>query len=77
MSYKETRATSNSRRDFLKYAGTGLMLHSTATSYAGSGVGNLGAATAEKHSWHGQPASALLQLPPQGVVWLTPAPEPD
>ena len=23
--------------------------------------------------WHGQPASALLQLPPAGVLWLAPA----
>ena len=22
--------------------------------------------------WHGQPTSALLQLPPQGVLWLAP-----
>jgi 1,4-alpha-glucan branching enzyme len=52
------------------------VLNTDATAYGGSGVGNLGAVTADEHSWHGQPASALLQLPPQGVVWFTPAPEP-
>jgi 1,4-alpha-glucan branching enzyme len=41
--------------------------------YGGSGVGNLGAVEAAAEPWHGQPASALLQLPPAGVVWLAPA----
>jgi 1,4-alpha-glucan branching enzyme len=41
--------------------------------YGGSGVGNLGEVVAEDTSWHGQPASALLQLPPSGVLWLAPA----
>jgi 1,4-alpha-glucan branching enzyme len=41
--------------------------------YGGSGVGNLGAVEAETKSWHGQPASAVLQLPPAGVLWLVPS----
>jgi 1,4-alpha-glucan branching enzyme len=48
------------------------ILNTDADHYGGSGVGNLGGVTATAEPWHGQPASALLQLPPQGVVWLTP-----
>ncbi|MGM1064982.1 1,4-alpha-glucan branching protein GlgB, partial [Saccharothrix sp. Mg75] len=40
--------------------------------YGGSGVGNLGVVEAEERPWHGRPASAVLQLPPSGVLWLTP-----
>ncbi|MFD0207158.1 MULTISPECIES: 1,4-alpha-glucan branching protein GlgB [Saccharothrix] len=40
--------------------------------YGGSGVGNLGVVEAEEHPWHGRPASAVLQLPPAGVLWLAP-----
>jgi 1,4-alpha-glucan branching enzyme len=40
--------------------------------YGGSGVGNLGAVEAEEHPWHGRPASAVLQLPPAGVLYLAP-----
>ena len=40
--------------------------------YGGSGVGNLGVVEAEAHPWHGREASALLQLPPAGVLWLAP-----
>jgi 1,4-alpha-glucan branching enzyme len=46
------------------------LLNTDAEVYGGSGVGNLGAVEAEQRPWHGRPASALLQLPPQGVVWL-------
>jgi 1,4-alpha-glucan branching enzyme len=46
------------------------ILNTDADLYGGSGVGNLGSVTATEEPWHGQPASALLQLPPQGVVWL-------
>ncbi|HET9143672.1 1,4-alpha-glucan branching protein GlgB [Actinophytocola sp.] len=48
------------------------ILNTDAESYGGSGVGNLGAVEAERHPWHGRPASALVQLPPQGVIWLVP-----
>ncbi len=40
--------------------------------YGGSGVGNFGVVEAEAHPWHGREASALLQLPPSGVLWLAP-----
>jgi 1,4-alpha-glucan branching enzyme len=40
--------------------------------YGGSGVGNLGAVDAVAESWHGRPASAVLTLPPLGVLWLAP-----
>ena len=42
--------------------------------YGGSGVGNLGAVRAEDVPMHGFEASAVLQLPPSGVLWLTPGP---
>lgn len=48
------------------------ILNTDATVYGGSGVGNLGVVEAEQRPWHGQPASVLVQLPPQGVVWLVP-----
>ncbi|MEU5695223.1 1,4-alpha-glucan branching protein GlgB [Actinosynnema sp. NPDC020468] len=47
-------------------------LNTDSTTYGGSGVGNQGSVTAEPTPWHGRPASALLQLPPSGVLWLTP-----
>ncbi|MFD9741112.1 1,4-alpha-glucan branching protein GlgB [Umezawaea sp. NPDC059074] len=43
--------------------------------YGGSGVGNLGVVEAEAHPWHGREASAVLQLPPAGVLWLAPEDE--
>jgi 1,4-alpha-glucan branching enzyme len=52
------------------------VLNTDAEAYLGSGVGNLGAVTAEDDGWHGQPASTVLRLPPLGTVWLrSPAPE--
>jgi 1,4-alpha-glucan branching enzyme len=48
------------------------VLNTDAEHYGGSGVGNLGAVHAERREWHGQPASAVLRLPPAGVVWLVP-----
>ncbi|MDT8915295.1 1,4-alpha-glucan branching protein GlgB [Amycolatopsis sp. PS_44_ISF1] len=47
------------------------LLNTDAEAFGGSGVGNLGAVEATEHPWHGQPASAVLQLPPSGVLWLT------
>jgi 1,4-alpha-glucan branching enzyme len=52
------------------------ILNTDATSYGGSGVGNLGAVVAEDHPAHGQPASALLTLPPLAVVWIEPEESP-
>ena len=48
------------------------MLNTDAEIYGGSGVGNVGAVEAEHRVWHGRPASAVLQLPPSGVLWLAP-----
>jgi 1,4-alpha-glucan branching enzyme len=48
------------------------VLNTDAQAYGGSGVGNFGAVQAEFRPWHGLPASAVLQLPPSGVLWLTP-----
>jgi 1,4-alpha-glucan branching enzyme len=46
------------------------VLNSDAEAYAGAGVGNLGWIEAVEESWHGQPASAALRVPPLGTVWL-------
>ena len=50
------------------------VLNTDAEAYGGSGVGNLGAVEAEQYVWHGRPASAVLRLPPSGVLWLAPEP---
>jgi 1,4-alpha-glucan branching enzyme len=46
------------------------VLNTDADVYAGSGVGNLGAVEAVQESWHAQPASVTLRVPPLGTVWL-------
>ncbi len=46
------------------------VVNTDAETYFGSGVGNLGAVTADGKGWHGQPASTVLRLPPLGTVWL-------
>jgi 1,4-alpha-glucan branching enzyme len=48
------------------------VINTDAADYGGSGVGNLGVVEAESEPWHGQPASASLNLPPLGVLWLAP-----
>ncbi|RJQ69967.1 1,4-alpha-glucan branching protein GlgB [Pseudonocardiaceae bacterium YIM PH 21723] len=56
------------------------LLNTDSLGYGGSGVGNLGEVTAVDQPWHGQPASAVLQLPPAGALWLTlerPTPDPE
>ena len=50
------------------------VLNTDAESYGGSGWGNYGGVDAEQTVWHGRPASAVLQLPPAGVLWLAPEP---
>jgi 1,4-alpha-glucan branching enzyme len=40
--------------------------------YGGGGVGNSGPVEAKPRSWHGQPYSAELTLPPLAVLWLVP-----
>jgi 1,4-alpha-glucan branching enzyme len=55
----------------LPHAGTWTeVLNTDAGVYAGSGVGNLGAVKASAESWHAQPASVSLRVPPLGTVWL-------
>jgi 1,4-alpha-glucan branching enzyme len=49
------------------------VLNTDAVGYGGSGVGNLGLVTAESTPWHGQPASAVLSVPPLAALWLAPA----
>ncbi|MEV5767846.1 1,4-alpha-glucan branching protein GlgB [Micromonospora sp. NPDC052213] len=46
------------------------VLNTDSHHYGGSGVGNLGEVHAEDVPWHGLPASAALQVPPLGVLWL-------
>ncbi|MFG3554472.1 1,4-alpha-glucan branching protein GlgB [Micromonospora sp. NPDC047557] len=46
------------------------VLNTDAHHYGGSGVGNLGEVHAEDVPWHGMVASAALQVPPLGVIWL-------
>ncbi|MGH3586289.1 MAG: 1,4-alpha-glucan branching enzyme, partial [Pseudonocardia sp.] len=46
-------------------------LNTDADGYYGSGVGNLGSVKATGESWHGQPTSATLVVPPLGALWLT------
>lgn len=48
------------------------VVNTDADLYGGSGVGNLGSVEAEATPWHGEPASAVMTLPPLGVIWLRP-----
>ena len=48
------------------------VVNTDAYEYGGSGVGNFGGVEATGEPWHGQPASALLRVPPLGAVWLAP-----
>jgi 1,4-alpha-glucan branching enzyme len=47
-------------------------INTDADAYGGSGVGNLGVVDASGGPSHGQPASALLRVPPLGALWLVP-----
>ncbi len=51
------------------------VLNTDSELYNGSGVGNLGAVEATDTPWHGLPASAVIRVPPLGVVWLAAPPE--
>jgi 1,4-alpha-glucan branching enzyme len=51
------------------------VLNTDSDAYTGSGVGNLGGVDALAEPWHGQPASAILRLPPLATVWLRHRPE--
>ncbi len=46
------------------------VLNTDAEAYGGSGVGNYGGVDADAHPWHARPASAMVTLPPLGVLWL-------
>jgi 1,4-alpha-glucan branching enzyme len=48
------------------------VINTDAAGYGGSGVGNLGVVDAVAEPWHGRPASAVITLPPLGVLWLVP-----
>ncbi|MDX6639678.1 MAG: 1,4-alpha-glucan branching enzyme [Solirubrobacteraceae bacterium] len=48
------------------------LLNTDADVYGGGNVGNMGAVESEAQPWHNQPFSALVTLPPLGVVWLVP-----
>jgi len=48
------------------------VINTDAFGYGGSGVGNLGSVEAVPQPRHGQPASAVLALPPLGALWLVP-----
>jgi 1,4-alpha-glucan branching enzyme len=46
------------------------LLNTDSAYYGGTGVGNMGVVEAEDVSWHDQPYSAVVTLPPLGMVWL-------
>ncbi len=48
------------------------VINTDAGVYGGSGVGNMGITEAVPEPWHGLPASAVLAVPPLGVLWLAP-----
>jgi len=50
------------------------LLNSDADVYGGSNVRNWQGVVAEADTWHGQPFSAPMTLPPLGVLWLEPHP---
>jgi 1,4-alpha-glucan branching enzyme len=47
-------------------------LNTDAELYGGANWGNMGSVDAEGLPWHSQPFSALVNLPPLGVLWLVP-----
>ncbi|MGE5134942.1 MAG: 1,4-alpha-glucan branching protein GlgB [Gemmatimonadota bacterium] len=48
------------------------LVNTDAAEYGGSGAGNLGRVEAVPEPCHGEPASAVLTVPPLGVLWLVP-----
>jgi 1,4-alpha-glucan branching enzyme len=46
------------------------LLNTDAESFGGSGVGNFGSVVATNEGSHGQPSSALIQVPPLGAIWF-------
>ncbi|HEY2271780.1 MAG TPA: 1,4-alpha-glucan branching protein GlgB [Jatrophihabitantaceae bacterium] len=51
------------------------VVNTDAGAYFGSDVGNFGGVEAVEQSWHGQPASATLRVPPLGALWLRHVPD--
>ena len=51
------------------------VINTDAEAYFGSGVGNFGRVQATEDSWHGQPASATIRVPPLGAVILRHSPD--
>ncbi len=49
-------------------------LNTDSRFYGGSDLGNGGGVASEPVSWHGQPYSVSLRLPPLSAVWLIPEP---
>ncbi|MEO7554969.1 MAG: 1,4-alpha-glucan branching protein GlgB [Acidimicrobiales bacterium] len=49
------------------------LLNTDAEAFGGSGVGNGGVVETDDVAWHGLPQSAVLTLPPLGVLYLAPA----
>ena len=49
------------------------IFNSDAVEFGGSGVGNMGRVEAKEVTWNGRPYSVPVQLPPYGVVYLSPA----
>ncbi|MBA3586387.1 MAG: alpha amylase C-terminal domain-containing protein, partial [Chloroflexi bacterium] len=47
-------------------------LNSDSDHYGGSNLGNMGGVVASAEPWHGQPASAVLTLPPLSGLILHP-----
>jgi 1,4-alpha-glucan branching enzyme len=52
------------------------VLNTDASSYSGSGVGNLGSVTAVEGGHQGQPAHADVVIPPLATVWFRHRPDP-
>ncbi|HUZ27016.1 MAG TPA: 1,4-alpha-glucan branching protein GlgB [Streptosporangiaceae bacterium] len=50
------------------------LINTDSASYGGSDVGNLGGVEAADEAWHGMPASAIIRIPPLGMLWLAPEP---
>jgi 1,4-alpha-glucan branching enzyme len=46
------------------------VVNTDASTYTGSGVGNLGVVAAHEGAEGGQPAHATLVLPPLATIWL-------
>jgi 1,4-alpha-glucan branching enzyme len=47
-------------------------INTDSSFYGGTDTGNLGGIEAEPIGWHEQPFSAVVTLPPLGVIWLVP-----